>query len=65
MNENELSAEVRSFIHKHIDAAEQLEILMLLQREPNREWTPEDVSRAIYTVPASAMVGKNSCRTIH
>jgi hypothetical protein len=50
----ELSAEVTRFIAEHIDAAEQLEILLLLHREPEREWTALDVSQAIYTVPASA-----------
>jgi hypothetical protein len=50
----ELPPEVARFIAEHIDAAEQLEILLLLHREPEREWTALDVSQAIYTVPASA-----------
>lgn len=54
MREGELSPEVQRFIAQHIDSAEQLEILLLLQREPEKEWTALDVSQAIYTVPASA-----------
>jgi hypothetical protein len=50
----ELSSEVSRFIAEHIDAAEQLEILLLLHREPTRQWTALSVSQAIYTVPASA-----------
>jgi hypothetical protein len=48
------SPEVQRFISEHIDAAEKLEILLLLHRDPSKQWTAADVSRAIYTVPASA-----------
>lgn len=54
MREGELSPEIQRFIAQHIDSAEQLEILLLLHREPEKEWTALDVSQAIYTVPASA-----------
>ena len=54
MKSGELPPEVARFIAEHIDAAEQLEILLLLHRDPSREWTALDVSQAIYTVPASA-----------
>jgi hypothetical protein len=50
----DVPADVRRFLAERIDSAEQLEILLLLQREPQREWTALDVSQAIYTVPASA-----------
>jgi hypothetical protein len=49
-----LSPSVRRFITEHIDSAEQLDILLLLQRDSAKEWTAMDVSQAIYTVPASA-----------
>jgi hypothetical protein len=52
--EVELTPAVREFVSEHIDAAEQLDILLLLQREPERTWTALQVSQAIYTVPASA-----------
>lgn len=54
VNSGDLPAEVARFVAEHIDAAEQLDILLLLHREPGREWTARDVSQAIYTVPASA-----------
>jgi hypothetical protein len=46
--------EVRQFLAQHIETAEQLEILLLLHRGGEREWTALDVSQAVYTVPASA-----------
>ena len=49
-----VSPEVQRFVAEHIDSAEQLEILLLLQRSPEKQWTALDVSQAIYTVPASA-----------
>jgi hypothetical protein len=51
-----LTPEVRSFVAEHIDSAEQLEILLLLHRDPDRRWTAQEVSQAIYTVPASALM---------
>jgi hypothetical protein len=54
MTERQISPEVRRFLAERIDSAEQLEILLLLQREPARTWKALDVSQAIYTVPASA-----------
>jgi hypothetical protein len=54
VSRGDLPAEVARFVAEHIDAAEQLDILLLLHREPEREWTARDVSQAIYTVPASA-----------
>jgi hypothetical protein len=50
----ELSAEVRQFIAEHVDAAEHLEILLLLHRTPDKQLTALEVSQAVYTVPASA-----------
>ncbi|HEV2147703.1 MAG TPA: hypothetical protein VGR37_09905 [Longimicrobiaceae bacterium] len=54
MKPGAVSPEVAHFIAEHIDSAEQLEILLLLQRDPEKTWTALDVSQAIYTVPASA-----------
>lgn len=47
-------AEVGRFIDDNIDCAEQLEVLLLLQRHPGRRWRAHDVSREVFTVPASA-----------
>lgn len=54
MTDGSIPPEVRRFIAEHIDAAEQLEILLLLYRNPERGWKAQEVSQAIYTVPASA-----------
>lgn len=54
MSPAELTPEVRAFLAERIDSAEQLEILLLLQREPDRQWTALEVSQSVYTVPASA-----------
>lgn len=54
MSGGDLTAEVREFVSEHVQSAEELDILLLLQREPERKWTALDVSKAIYTVPASA-----------
>jgi hypothetical protein len=63
MSRPEFSEEVRQFIADHIDAAEQLEILLLLQRSPDKQWTALEVSQAIYTVPASATMRLESLVT--
>lgn len=41
--ENELSEGLRSFIKQYITSLEQLEILLLLSKEPERSWTVEQV----------------------
>lgn len=51
-----VSPEIHRFVAEHIDSAEKLEILLLLQRSPEKRWTALDVSQAIYTVPASAIM---------
>ncbi|CAN5729898.1 hypothetical protein BH23GEM6_BH23GEM6_21640 [soil metagenome] len=54
MNQGDLSPEVRRFLAERIDSAEQLDILLLLAKQAERDWTALEVSQAIYTVPASA-----------
>lgn len=51
-----VSPEVQRFIAEYIDSAEKLELLLLLHRSPEKHWTAQDVSQAIYTVPASAIM---------
>jgi hypothetical protein len=53
---SEPSPDVRRFVAESIESAEQLEILLLLQREPERQWAVGEVSQAVYTVPASAIM---------
>jgi len=39
VTEGDLPADVRAFLHEHIETYEQLEILLLLRRERYEEWT--------------------------
>ena len=54
MSQAEIPDVVRSFVAQHVDSAELLETLLLVYSDPAREWTPEEVARSIYTVPAGA-----------
>ena len=54
MSQPDIPQVVRAFIAQNIESAELLETLLLVHSAPEREWTPEDVARSIYTVPASA-----------
>ena len=54
MSQPEIPDIVRRFIAQHIDSAELLETLLLVHSAPEREWSPEEVARSIYTVPAGA-----------
>lgn len=45
---------VQRFIADHIESAEQLDALMQVYLQRERDWTAEAVSQAIYTVPQSA-----------
>ena len=48
-----LTDEIKAFIADHIRSVEQLEILLLLQRNPGREWSAADVSKELYVSPES------------
>jgi hypothetical protein len=50
----ELPAEVVQFILSDINSVDQLEVLLLLREQPNKDWSPAEVSRALYTQPESA-----------
>lgn len=54
MSKLDIPQAVRAFIAQNIESAELLETLLLVHSAPDREWTPEDVARSIYTVPAGA-----------
>lgn len=41
-------------VGEHIHSVEQLEVLLLLRREPEREWTASDVAVELATLPQSA-----------
>jgi hypothetical protein len=55
MSQADIPQVVRAFIAQHIESAELLETLLLVHSAPERDWTPDDVARSIYTVPASAI----------
>ncbi|HEX6040651.1 hypothetical protein [Longimicrobium sp.] len=55
MSQADIPQVVRAFIAQNIESAELLETLLLVHSAPQREWTPDDVARSIYTVPASAI----------
>lgn len=54
MADRRIPLEVEAFILKNIHSIEQLEVLLLLQRDPTREWNEEEVSTALRSNPASA-----------
>lgn len=54
MSQAEIPDVVRAFVAQNIESAELLETLLLVHSGADREWSPEEVARSIYTVPASA-----------
>lgn len=50
----EFPENVERFIRDHIDSVELIEVLLLLKRNPGREWTAQQVSERLYTSPRSA-----------
>ena len=54
MNPSDVSDEARRLIAQHITSVEQLEILLLLRRHPERTWKVGEVGEQIRTSEASA-----------
>lgn len=54
MQESGVPAPVRRFIAGHIESVGQLEVLLLLRAAADKEWTADEVARAVVTQPASA-----------
>ncbi len=54
MSQGEIAGHIRAFVDQNIDSAELLETLLLVHSGGERQWTPEEVARTIYTVPAGA-----------
>lgn len=52
---NGLPEDVRHFLHENIDSVEQLEVLLLLWRTPERGWTCDEVATAVYSHPSSVV----------
>lgn len=55
MAEVQIPDEVRRLIAERITSAEMLEILLLLERDPEHGWTADEISRQVFTVPAAAI----------
>jgi hypothetical protein len=53
VTERDLPEDVRRFIAGCIDTAEELDLLLLLHRTPERAWDAESAAQAVYSVPAS------------
>ena len=57
---DELPPDVRALLHEHIESYEQLEILLLLQRERHQEWTGQGLAERLRVQAAlidSALAG--------
>lgn len=52
---NGLPEDVHRFLYQNIDSVEQLEVLLLLRRAPERGCTAEDVARELYSHPSSIL----------
>jgi hypothetical protein len=51
MAHSDIPKNVRQLIVRHIDSVQQVEILALLQGDPEREWTAAEISRALHIPP--------------
>jgi DNA-binding MarR family transcriptional regulator len=45
---SDLPVDVKEFIGKHIHSVAQLEVLLMLRREPDRTWTLEQLTNGLY-----------------
>ncbi len=52
---NSLPEDVHRFLDQHIESVEQLEVLLLLWRTPERGWTSDEVATAVYSHPSSVV----------
>jgi hypothetical protein len=48
LSSGEITADIERFIHDSIDSVEQLEVLLLLAGEPQKEWSASEVSQNLY-----------------
>jgi hypothetical protein len=52
---NGLPEDVHRFLYQNIESVEQLEVLLLLWRTPERGWTSDEVAIAVYSHPSSVV----------
>ena len=58
--DSELSVEVRDFISRYIVSIEELEILLMLQDEKARDWSPAEINAQLRSQEASILKWLNS-----
>jgi hypothetical protein len=51
---DKFSAEILQFIDQHIESLAQLEILLLLRKDVERQWDAEEIAKALYITPEMA-----------
>jgi hypothetical protein len=51
----DVPAELGAFISQHIGSILQLELLLQLAGDPDREWTPPDAAKFLYVEPTVAL----------
>jgi hypothetical protein len=54
VTDDKIPRDIQRFIEQHIDSVDQLEVLLLLGAEPEREWNATGVSSALYRQPEAA-----------
>jgi hypothetical protein len=50
----QLSGRVQQFVVRYINSIDQLEMLLLLAHNPEKDWTAEQIARALFTERESA-----------
>jgi hypothetical protein len=58
-----LPEDVHRFIVEHINSVEQLEALLLLRSDPQRQWSIDEVAQALYTQHAAAQMRLSDLQT--
>jgi hypothetical protein len=48
-----VSDDVRAFLREYIESYEQLEVLLLLQREPSHPWTTDSLGTQLHIAPSA------------
>lgn len=64
MSFGHISDDVRRFIQDNIHSVEQLEVLLLLRNEPQKDWSAVEVSQRLFTVPTSAATRLEDLRSL-
>ena len=45
---NDIPPQLKQFVEQNIESVSQLEALLMLRREPERQWTSADIAKALY-----------------